>query len=158
MQILKTWLASRKRRKAITTIVLHATGGDSATGAIDWLRKIGLSYHYVIARDGTVTKCVPTSREAFHAGVSVGPGGNDVNAYSIGISLANRNDGHQEYTQLQYWAVDDLIEELKPAIPTIRYVTTHYAISPGRKTDPVGFDTTRVRNGLAVWMGPGKVV
>lgn len=148
---LKNWLASRSRKKEITTIVLHATGGESAIGAIDWLRKIGLSYHYVIPKKGIPIKCVPTSRVAFHAGVSNGPEGSNVNEYSIGISLANRNDGVDGYTDSQYHEVDQLVAELKRAYPSIKWITCHYSISPGRKSDPRKFEVSRVANGLQMW-------
>lgn len=152
IEVLKMQLVSRARRAAVTTIVLHATAGESASGAISWLRKIGLSYHYVIAKDGTVFKCVPYGREAFHAGVSNGPTGANVNRYSIGISFANRNDGIDPYTEEQIRQCDLLIADLKNAIPGLAYLTTHYAIAPKRKTDPKGFPCSRVNSaGLQMW-------
>lgn len=152
IQVLKNWLASRPRSKPATTVVLHATGGESATGAISWLRKIKLSYHYIIAKDGEVIKCVPTGRVAFHAGKSRGPDGENVNAYSIGISFANRNDGRDPYTSAQVQACRDLMFELKRNIPTLEWLTTHRAIAPLRKTDPKGFLCSGVNGpGLKMW-------
>lgn len=132
----KSWLPTRARKKDITTIVLHASAGASASSSISWLKKIGLSYHYIIERDGVITKLAPVGRVAFHAGKSVGPGGSNVNEYSIGICFANRNNG-EPYTDAQYKAARQLIQALSGQ--GIRWITTHYLISPGRKNDPKGF-------------------
>jgi N-acetylmuramoyl-L-alanine amidase len=139
IEVLDKPLASRRRRAPITTIVLHSTAGGSATSSIAWLRKIGLSYHYVIERDGTIYKCVPTGREAFHAGRSVGPSGSGVNRYSIGIAFANYNNG-EALTDAQLQAHRELVNTLWGVIPTIRYITTHRICSWKRKTDPKGYD------------------
>ena len=145
------WLASRERKRPCTTIVLHATAGGSLWGAISTLRLKGLSYHYLIAKDGTVTKCVPYTRVAFHAGKSFGPSGSNVNGYSVGISFVNRNDGIDPYTIKQIDQCRLLIADLEAAIPTLKYLTTHYAISPKRKTDPKKFPCASVKNGLTMW-------
>jgi len=134
---LKKWLESRERKHTITTIVVHGTSGKSASSSIEWLKQIGLSYHYVIERDGSITKCVPYSRVAFHAGKSEGPNGSNVNNYSIGISFANMEDGKEKISTAQYDSLYMLIVQLKREIPAIRFLTTHYAISPGRKSDPI---------------------
>lgn len=150
--VLKSWLASRSRRAKVTTIVLHATAGSSLAGALSALKSRELSYHYIVEKDGTVTKCVPYGRVAFHAGQSSGPEGANVNGYSVGISFVNRNDGTDPYTEVQIQACDQLIRELKAAVPSIVYLTTHYAISPGRKTDPRGFPCSKVNSvGLQMW-------
>ncbi len=132
-------LASRPGNRP-RVLLLHATAGGSALSSISWLRKIGLSYHYVIERDGLVYKCVNTSRVAFHAGVSVGPFGKYVNNYSIGVALANRNDGREQPTPQQLDSTRILSDTLAKYIPTIQYVTGHFLVSPGRKTDPKMLD------------------
>lgn len=136
---LKNWLMSGKRKRPVTTIVMHATAGRGLSGAIEALKHRGLSYHYIINKDGTVTKCVPTDRAAWHAGVSEGPEGKWVNGYSIGVSLVNMNDGADPYTLAQRVAAIDLVKNLKLAIPTIKWLTTHWAVSPKRKTDPKNY-------------------
>lgn len=145
-----TWLASRPRKKSITTIVLHATAGSSLSGALSTLRLKGFSYHYIIEKNGRATKCVPYSRVAFHAGKSSGPTGPNVNEGSIGICFVNRNDGADPYPEAQIEACKSLVGELINAIP-LRWITTHFAISPGRKTDPKGFPVERVAMGLERW-------
>jgi N-acetylmuramoyl-L-alanine amidase len=129
------WLPSRTRHASTTTIVLHATDGKSAGSSISWLRQIGLSYHYIIERDGEIFKCVPISRVAFHAGRSVGPEGPNVNGYSIGIAFANYESGQEKITAEQIVACAELVQDLS-AGSWVSFLTTHYWVSPGRKTDP----------------------
>lgn len=134
------WLPSRGRGKEkLSTIVLHSTAGASAVSSYNWLKKIGLSYHYIIERDGTVLKCAPLGKVAYHAGISEGPDGRDVNRYSIGICLANKNDG-EPYPEAQVLALYWLIKVLEKGYPNLKWLTTHYGIAPKRKTDPQCFD------------------
>ena len=125
---------SSPRKVPITTVVIHATGGKSLAGAISALLNRKLSYHYIIDVDGTVTKLVPITRAAWHAGKSTGPNGDSVNRYSIGISLVN--DGKSPYPQEQVAALVKLIKELAFGITPLKWITTHSRISPGRKIDP----------------------
>lgn len=140
LENLKTWLTSRERRQPCTTIVFHATAGASAASSVSWLRQIGLSYNLLIERDGSVIKAVPLSRVALHAGRSVGPDGANVNSYSIGIAFANRDDGKETITEAQMASARQLVREIEASMPTVKWVTTHKRISPGRKTDPKLFD------------------
>lgn len=137
---LTQWLSSRERRQPCTTIVFHATAGASAASSVSWLRQIGLSYHYVIDRDGSITKAVPVGRAANHAGKSVGPDGPWVNRYSIGIAFANLDDGKDPITDEQFSSARILVKQLEQSMPTLKWVTTHKRISPGRKVDPRLFD------------------
>lgn len=153
------WLAYRTMTRKPKTIVLHATAGGSVDGAIRTLRRFRLSYHYIIDKDGTVYKCVPVSGKspysvAFHAGRSLGPRGPMVNFYSIGIAFVNRNDGLDPYTTEQLDSAEALIKELKTVFPWLENITTHYAVSPGRKTDPKNFplEAFAARVGLPVWL------
>jgi len=132
------WLPSRLMGRPPSTIVVHASAGASALSSINWLKKIGLSYHFIIDRDGTIYKCVPVgppARVAYHAGKSIGPEGANVNGYSIGVCFANKNDG-EPYTNEQEQAMIDLCRLIKQAYPTIKWLTTHRLIAPRRKTDP----------------------
>lgn len=157
MNILTKWLAFRNRVKPCTTVVMHASAGSSLAGAVSTLIKRKLSYHYLIEKSGRITKCVPASKVAFHAGESLGPDGKWVNAYSIGISFVNLNDGKDPVTIEQYIAARDLIIDLRKQFPELKWVTTHYAISPGRKTDPKPMNLAKLRAfakevGLSPWM------
>jgi N-acetylmuramoyl-L-alanine amidase len=154
-------LACRKRTKPITTIVLHATAGGTAQGAIATLKARGLSYHAIVEdgreQDGEINKCVPDGRVAYHAGKSVGPNGPNVNDYSLGASLVNLNDGKDPYSAKQVEAMLERCASWLRAYPTIKYITTHYWISPGRKSDPrnaPGFDIHEFHRELVKRAGP----
>ncbi|RIJ99500.1 MAG: hypothetical protein DCC46_08220 [Armatimonadetes bacterium] len=162
---------SRPLRTRVDLVVLHATAGSSLSGAIATLRSRGLSYHFLIDKDGTIVEAAPTSRKAFHAGNSYGPkeksrgvdprqdaqarflAKTSVNAYSIGIAFVNRNDGVDPYTPEQKEAIEPLLRLLKDKHRALRYLTTHFAVSPKRKTDPRGFpyESLASRVGLIAW-------
>lgn len=156
---IKSWLASRARnpKVPVTTVVLHGTAGSSASGAISWLRQIGLSYHYIIASDGQITKLVPVTRVAFHAGQSVGPDGLNVNNYSIGIAFDT--DEREPLTVSQVTACTSLLQELARNMSDLEFLTCHRDISWPRKTDPAQMtravmDRMADRSGLSVWRNP----
>lgn len=144
---------------SVLAVVLHHTAGASAMSTIRYLWKpwIRASYHYIIEKDGTVFKCVPASKRAWHAGSSEGPGGHDVNSHTIGIAFANRGDG-EAYTVAQRVACLELIEALKGQFKDLRYVTAHRLITR-RKIDPFGFDFLDFAKGtgLEPWRDSRKV-
>lgn len=63
------------------------------------------------------------------------------------------NDGHHPYTTEQSESAQQLIHELKQAIPSLRWLTTHYWISPGRKNDPLGYPVYKLASSvqLEIW-------
>jgi N-acetyl-anhydromuramyl-L-alanine amidase AmpD len=151
------FLAHRDRDKPPHLIVLHATAGATARSSIEHLRGLGLSYHYIIARDGRdsaksetadgsdplVFHCVPDLAHAFHVGSTVpAPEGGGIAKGSIGISLANiqRRTNPEPYLPLQLKALDELIELLKGRVPTLGWLTTHAAVQPWNRGDPMGMD------------------
>lgn len=131
----------------VDTIVLHADAASHAAATISWLRsdRAGVSYHVLVDRDGQVYRFVETSRRAWHAGISEFGGRQNVNDFSIGLAFANKNDGVEPYTDLQYQVgavVAAAWMRVYPAI-SLERITTHALIAPGRKTDPLGFDMPR---------------
>ena len=79
------------RRRETKYLVIHYTGGESASGAIAWLRNPAAkaSAHLVIDQQGRVTQLVDLDKVAYHAGVSEWSGDRGVNLCSIGIELVN---------------------------------------------------------------------
>lgn len=133
----------------ITCVVLHATVLDTAKKAIhafsDPDRRI--SAHFVVDRNGSVTQMVPVECRAWHAGASQLDGVPNVNDYSVGIEIVNRDDGHTPYTDEQYCAVAGIIRLLRSrcSLPDGRIVShAAVALPQGRKSDPVGFDFTKL--------------
>ena len=136
------WLKHNDRRAGTvpSVVVLHHTAGASAMSTVRylWNPLVRASYHYVIERDGTVFKCVPASKRAWHAGVARGPFGKDVNSYSVGIAFANKGDG-EPYTVAQKAACSELVAGLRKQFPHLKYLTSHRLITK-RKIDPFAFD------------------
>jgi N-acetyl-anhydromuramyl-L-alanine amidase AmpD len=152
-----------------TIIVLHATAGSTARSSIDWLRSQGLAYHYIIARnqidsaasasapatDPTVFQLVEPKFRAAHVGSQIPmPGGMTANRVSVGISLANRQNG-EAYMPLQLLALNDVIAMVKNLSPTIRYLTSHAVIQPWNRSDPLAVDCKAIAkaHGLT-WFEP----
>ncbi len=173
IRLIKPYFAHRKRPASavITTVVLHATAGATLSGAVSTLRERGLGYHYLIDKDGTVWKGCPVMSLTGHAGNSYGPNESaagvsrvqnrrkefvadcSVNDYTIGISFVNENDGVHPYTEAQELAIRVLLRELKAALPSICWLTTHAIVSPGRKSDPRKYDLAKLGAdvGLVIW-------
>lgn len=135
------------RTRPVTLLVLHCTAGGSAQSSIRWLNRPGAtgvaSYHYVIDRDGTIYRMLPTDKVAYHAGDSWFPAEptkmrqeKTVNGFSIGIAWANRNDGErltEKQIESAEWLCRLFMQRYK--IPPSR-VVGHNEVSPRRKTDP----------------------
>ncbi len=73
------------------TIVIHFTGGRSATSSANWLcnPKAKASAHVVIGQEGEIIQLVPFDAIAWHAGRSSWAERTGLNKYSIGIELDN---------------------------------------------------------------------
>lgn len=148
---------SKPRTEPVTTVVLHATAGSSLEGAVRTLYNRDLGYHYLITKSGEVYKGCATSLNCGHAGKSVGPDGEWCNGYSIGVSYVHPNNG-SAISEAAIQASIELLAALKAAIPTLRYVTTHYAITvqPNgryRKSDPrrCPVELIAEKTGLEAW-------
>lgn len=135
------------RPGAVSAIVLHADAASRLDSSLDWVMRAEsrVSYHIMIGRNGAVYLVVPPERRAWHCGKSRMEGHDDVNDFSIGVCLANRNDGVEEYPAAQYAEAMRVCTKLCQhfGIPANR-ITTHalIAIPTGRKTDPKGLNLT----------------
>lgn len=161
------YLSSKPRTHDIELIVVHSTAGTSFLGAWQTLIGKGFGYHAILPDEnefghGGVVKCVPDGRVCGHAGNSYGPleelkgisrvqgpGSNfvaktSVNGYSLGVSFVNANDGVDKYSEQQHQACVDRCVSWCLAYPSIKWISTHYWVSPRRKTDPKGYDMERL--------------
>jgi len=134
---------------AVDTVVVHATVLDSLHEVVQHfsLPENKVSSHYTIDRDGAVVSHVPEEARAWHAGVSrMKDGRTNVNDFSIGIELVNRNDGSDPFPEEQIQAMRDLLEAIIARHP-IRHIVPHYACAetPGRRSDPTGFDESWIQ-------------
>jgi N-acetylmuramoyl-L-alanine amidase len=135
---------------AIDTVVVHATVFDTLDEVIRHFSspETQVSSHYTIDRDGAVVSHVSEDERAWHAGVSrMEDGRTNVNDFSIGIELVNRNDGKDPFPAEQIQALRNLLKAIITRRP-IRYIIPHYACAdpPGRKSDPVGFNDSWIKD------------
>ncbi|MEM9577454.1 MAG: N-acetylmuramoyl-L-alanine amidase [Pseudomonadota bacterium] len=135
-----------------TIVVIHYTAMQSAEAALARLcdPEAEVSAHYLIARDGIVTRMVEEAERAWHAGAGEWRGLQDINSRSIGIELDNPGDC--PFPEPQMAALEALLTEI-----CVRWriapedVIGHSDMAPGRKCDPgPRFDWARLaRQGLA---------
>lgn len=134
------------RLQKLDMLVLHYTGMESGKAALKRMcdPKAEVSAHYMIWEDGRITNLVPEDKRAWHAGVSVWQGDEDLNSRSIGIEIVN--GGHDvpledgrlpPYPDAQISAVIALCQTIikHHRIPQKRIVA-HSDIAPNRKRDP----------------------
>jgi len=148
-----------QRRNPVRCLVIHATAGGEA-GALSWLCNPAsrVSADFVIGKQGNIWQLNADLDAAFtwHAGKSAWRGlemQGTLNPVSIGIELANLNNGRDPYPPPQIAALTNLVRTLmaRYAIP-LDHVVRHLDVSPGRKTDTAGFPWTEWRAALAPGM------
>jgi N-acetyl-anhydromuramyl-L-alanine amidase AmpD len=166
-------LDHRDRAVPPSVILLHATAGATAKSSIDHLRGIGLSYHYIIARDGKdsaksakhdgsepiIFSCVPVDKVAFHCSSTIpvkGTPSGRINNHSIGISLANiqTKKNPEDYPPKQLAALEELVADLIKKVPSLRMITTHAKVQPWNRADPLAIEAAEIakRHGLEFWV------
>ena len=145
-------------------LILHYTGMASCEGAICWLAspESGVSCHYVVDEDGTITQMVPEAHRAWHAGVSQWQGCDDINSCSIGVEIHNpgHDGGYPDFPNAQMAAVEMLCFDIahRHAIEPAR-VLAHSDVAPRRKIDPgEKFDWARLAlAGIGRWVEPAEI-
>ncbi len=131
---------SDRKGTTIDTIMLHSTS-SSLVSALSWLTNPSskVSSHYLISKDGTIYKLVPTKYAAWHAGKCKVE---NANSRSIGIEMEQLiND---VWTDKQKDSLFRLISILKRAIPTIKYLVGHKEWN-SKKIDPYNVDMDELR-------------
>jgi AmpD protein len=133
-------------------------GGDAVmrlfTNRLDWdahayyqgLRRLRVSAHFLIRRDGQLMQFVSCDRRAWHAGASHWQGRDNCNDFSIGIELEGLEGCRFEAAQ--YRQLARLLRALAREYPLTTAVG-HEHVAPGRKRDPgAGFDWARLQRAL----------
>jgi len=128
-------------KKNIKFIVIHYTGMQSERACIKRLssKKSQVSTHYLINREGKITRMVDEKNAAWHAGKSKWKNFINLNDQSIGIELVNK--GHQYgYEKFSKKQISKLILLCKSLIKKYKIKKTnilgHSDIAPLRKKDP----------------------
>ncbi len=148
----------RKPGQCIDMLVIHYTGMESEKAAVDNLcnTDAGVSAHYVITEDGSVSRLVDEDKRAWHAGVAWWRGALDINSRSIGIELVNPGHefGYQPFPELQMEALISLAQAImsRHHIPA-RNIVGHSDVAPTRKSDPGElFNWQRLaKSGIGLW-------
>jgi N-acetylmuramoyl-L-alanine amidase len=133
-------------------IVWHATAGDRADSAMEWMNSphATASYHYIVDRDGTIYRFLHPNLVAYHAGISAWPNNGtsigmrgSLNGRSLGVAFANDNGSDanpdddpltKEQVESGLWLGRTLM--VLYAVPPGGNLG-HREVSPGRKTDPL---------------------
>lgn len=117
-------------------IVLHHSAGSYAGGVAWILDKLSkVSYHYLVNLNGDYTQFAETNRMTFSNGQSIWKGRNFVNQFAINIAVS-LDTNTRVLTQEEIDTVAKLcVENMRKYNIGLENVTTHRAISPGRKTD-----------------------
>lgn len=141
---LALWHSARTRGNALETIRYLNTTKE----------RVG-SYHYLIDRDGLMYRMCKVELNAYHAGDSAWPhpipgdgteycrpnGGKSVNAISLGFAFVTMDEEGEQPNELQLesglWLAK--VYSTRYDIPPSLHLA-HKEVSPGRKTDPIGFD------------------
>lgn len=108
-----------------------------------------VSYHILIAPDGTRARLVPNTAVAWHAGVSTFQTRTGCNAFLLGVSFA----GDTHAAPLTPAQLDSALDWLAPrwfALGwSLGWMTDHRQIAPGRKDDLAPAEWLRLRAAIA---------
>jgi AmpD protein len=113
------------------------------------IHTLQVSAHLLIRRDGQVVQFVSFDKRAWHAGKSSFQGHENCNDFSIGIEL----EGSETiaYKSVQYEKLNAVLAILFENYSTLKHITGHSIIAPGRKTDPgASFDWGKIHQGNVV--------
>lgn len=136
----------RDKGSIVDSIVVHTTGGDKDSSAINTF-KYGnpggnpVSAHYVIKKDGSIVQMVKLNDKAAHAGESVHVDGKRwLNSRSVGIEVVGTDRSSITSSQMAslVFIVSGLLFRFSYSHNKPLYVLGHRVVSPGRKTDPAG--------------------
>ncbi len=117
-------------------IVLHHSSG-SHDGTRSWIlnSRSKVSYHYLIAADGSRTQFVSDTKKAWHAGSSSWAGLSGLNSHSIGISFyGDTNTRTPAAAEIDSCAKKCVYLMAKFGLDESK-ILTHEQIAPGRKND-----------------------
>lgn len=118
-------------------VILHHSSG-SHDGTRSWILNSAskVSYHYLIAPDGSRTQFVYDKKRAWHAGRSSWKGVSGLNGHSIGISFY----GDTNKRTPSAVEIDSAAKKCKYLMDKfglgVENILTHKMVAPNRKNDP----------------------
>ena len=117
-----------------------------------------VSYHVVIATDGTRARLVADDHVAWHAGVSTFQGREGCNAFLFGVSF----EGDTHAAPLTAAQIESALEWLAPRWTahgwTPADMTDHRQIAPGRKDDLAPTEWSSLHAAIVARFAPEKIV
>lgn len=133
-------------------IIIHHTEGWARTGdktvgdisvCLDAKRANRVSYHCIVAWDGTRTILANDTDRAWHAGASSWAGRSDCNNFTLGLAFGgDTNTGTMRPNGSKLLTETELASAMEYIIPRLRkyglnemHILTHQMIAPTRKTD-----------------------
>ena len=121
----------------IDMLVLHCSAYDTPRLTQVFL-DLGVSAHYIIDKDGTITQLVDENKRAWHAGAGAWHDQADINSRSIGIEVINPSLGHSvPYTPEQIASLIKLSNDVIKRYNILPHnVIAHSDMAPTRKYDP----------------------
>lgn len=144
--------ATARRVSPLTGIrgmVIHATAGGSAGGALAWWKNPAAqaSAHWVIPDEDDpghgqyAIAAVYEAMAAWHVrntcrNPAIHGGAAQVNHWSLGVEIVNRQAGGDAYSDWQIAMTAALVRYAWAKYPNFRWVASHAAFDPGRRTDP----------------------
>ncbi len=119
-------------------VILHHSYG-SYVGGVEWILNddSNVSYHCLIDLDGSRTVFAKDTQRAWHAGTSEFNGREGCNGFMLGLAFSEDTE-ERELTDAE---IASAVEFLLPRFERwgwpkdLSTVTTHKAVSPGRKVD-----------------------
>jgi N-acetylmuramoyl-L-alanine amidase len=108
-----------------------------------------VSYHCIVAKDGRRSVLADPDERCWHAGVSSWRGRKDLNSWSVGAAF----EGDTNKRQLNEVEMESMADYLLPIMKrynlSLRDVTDHRTVSPGRKDDLAMTEFARFKDYLA---------
>ena len=131
----------KRNFKQIKFIIFHYTGMKSEKTALKRLTNYEsqVSCHYLINKNGEITKLVPDLYVAWHAGKSKWKKYESLNKNSIGIEITNpgHSFGYKKFPKLQILSLIKLTKFLiRKYKINKKNILGHSDIAPERKKDP----------------------
>lgn len=135
----KNYFAGWRREPVL--IIIHWIAG-SFKSAIDTF-EVGTrqaSAHFVVSKTGESVQMVQLKDRAWHAGVSETRFGSGANNYSFGIELEGPPSfvAEKEWPIIQLHEAANICKYIASQFPSVRFITDHSTVSPGRKIDVKG--------------------
>lgn len=118
-------------------VILHHSSG-SHNGTKSWIlnKASQVSYHYLIAADGSRTQFVYDTKKAWHAGRSKWNGISGLNSHSVGISFYGNTHSRTPSAAEIDSAAKKCIYLMDKFGIALDGILTHKMVAPGRKDDP----------------------